>query len=76
MVSNLVLFCLATYLAAFQKIGRCFPNQTTQRKLNFYNIGNIDTRAQFYIAVHVCNAYQTRLYVPDEPFKPSLMFVS
>ena len=26
MVSNLALFCLATYLATFQKIGRFFPN--------------------------------------------------
>jgi hypothetical protein len=26
MVSNLVLFCLETYLATFQKIGQFFPN--------------------------------------------------
>jgi hypothetical protein len=26
MVSNLALFCLATYLATFQKIGQFFPN--------------------------------------------------
>ncbi len=26
MVSNLALFCLATYLATFSKIGRFFPN--------------------------------------------------
>jgi hypothetical protein len=26
MVSNLALFCLTTYLATFQKIGRFFPN--------------------------------------------------
>jgi len=26
MVSNLALFCLATYLATFQKIGLFFPN--------------------------------------------------
>jgi hypothetical protein len=26
MVSNLALFCLATYLATFQKIERFFPN--------------------------------------------------
>ena len=26
MVSNLALFCLATYLAAFSKIGQFFPN--------------------------------------------------
>jgi len=26
MVSNLALFCLATYLATFQKIGQLFPN--------------------------------------------------
>jgi hypothetical protein len=26
MVFNLALFCLATYLATFQKIGQFFPN--------------------------------------------------
>jgi hypothetical protein len=26
MVSNLALFCLATYLATFKKIGQFFPN--------------------------------------------------
>jgi len=35
MVSNLALFCLATYLATFQKIGRFFPNHLVTLLLIF-----------------------------------------
>ncbi len=34
MVSNLALFCLATYLATFKKIGRFFPNHLVTLALN------------------------------------------
>jgi hypothetical protein len=33
MISNLALFCLATYLVTFQKIGQFFPNHLVTLKI-------------------------------------------
>jgi hypothetical protein len=37
MVSNLALFCLATYLATFQEIGRFFPNHLVTLSGTFFD---------------------------------------
>ena len=37
MVSNLALFCLATYLATFQKIEQFFPNHLVTLSGTFYD---------------------------------------
>ncbi len=36
MLSNLALFCLATVLATFQKIGQYFPNHLVTMKVNYF----------------------------------------
>ncbi len=37
MVSNLGLFCLATYLATFQKIGQFFSKSSVACTINIYD---------------------------------------
>jgi hypothetical protein len=51
MASNLALFCLATYLATFQKIGLFFPNhlvtlKTTQRHFFTWNKKQIAVKSK------------------------------
>ncbi len=50
MVTNLALFCLATYLATFQKIGQCFPNHLVtlapSLPLKYYNRNGVSANGK------------------------------
>ncbi len=58
MVSNLALFCLATYLAIFPKIGQFFPNHLVTLvvvpKKDFLNLPQVDHMTRPSPNYHKC----------------------
>jgi hypothetical protein len=63
MVSNLALFCLATVLATFQKIGQFFPNHLVSAPFWCVKIKSLVLRVFMHSDIMLC------VVAPQEPSK-------